>query len=89
MTAEIVNLKKVRKAKARAAKEAQAGANREKFGRTKAERDVVDAREAERNRVLDGAALVPPLVLPAANQGAFPTTANHDDDDDLDAGNVS
>jgi phage repressor protein C with HTH and peptisase S24 domain len=85
MTAEIVNLKKVRKAKARVAKDAQAAANREKFGQTKVERAMIAAREGNRNRTLDGAALTPP----AANQGAFPSTANHDDDDDLDAGNVS
>ncbi len=85
MTAEVVNLKKVRKAKARLAKDAQAAVNREKFGQTKAERVLVERQEADRNRTLDGAALVPT----AANQGAFPTTANHDDDDDLDAGNVS
>jgi Domain of unknown function (DUF4169) len=85
MTAEIVNLKKVRRAKARVAKDAQAAANRGKFGQSKAERISLERQEADRKRALDGAA----LVLPAANQGAFPSTANHDDDDDLDAGNVS
>lgn len=85
MTAEIVNLKKVRKAKARVGKDAQAAANREKFGQTKTGRALVAQREAERNRALDGASLVPP----AANQGGFPSTANHDEDDELDSGNVS
>jgi hypothetical protein len=85
MTAEIVNLKKVRKAKARVGRDAQAAANRAKFGQTKAERAMIAAREGNRARTLDGAALVPL----AANQGAFPATANHGDDDDLDAGNVS
>lgn len=38
MTAEIVNLKRARKAKARAEKEAKAAANRVRSGRTKDER---------------------------------------------------
>ena len=48
--AEIVNLRKARKAKARAEKEAQAAENRITFGRSKAERDLGAAsrRLAER-----------------------------------------
>jgi len=48
--AEIVNLRKARKAKARAEKETQAAENRIKFGRSKAERDLgtTSRRLAER-----------------------------------------
>ena len=41
---EIVNLKRVRKAKARAEKETQAANNRVHFGTPKAERDLAQAR---------------------------------------------
>lgn len=51
--AEIINLNRARKAKARAAKETTAAANRAKHGRTKAER-AKDRLEAERaGKVLD------------------------------------
>ena len=46
--AEIVNLNKVRKEKARADHESRAEANRVKFGRTKAEKDN-DRRAEERS----------------------------------------
>ena len=46
--ADILSLSKARKAKARVAKEAQATENRILFGRTKAEKERVDA-----GRVLD------------------------------------
>ncbi|MES2300896.1 MAG: DUF4169 family protein [Pseudomonadota bacterium] len=53
--AEIVNLRMVRKAKARAEHQAEAQANRAKFGRTKAEK-ARDRLDAERTaRLLDGA----------------------------------
>lgn len=45
--AEIVNLNRTRKAKARAADESRAAANRVKYGRTKAEKEN-DRRAAER-----------------------------------------
>ncbi|CAH0497241.1 DUF4169 family protein [Novosphingobium sp. CECT 9465] len=53
--AEIVNLRSVRKAKARTAQENEAQANRAKFGRTKAEkaRDKIEAARATRK--IDGA----------------------------------
>jgi hypothetical protein len=44
---EPINLNKARKAKARAAKEADAAANRVRFGRSKAQK-AVDKRETER-----------------------------------------
>ena len=44
--AEIVNLRRTRKAKAREAAEAEAAANRAKFGRSKAEKKLRTAEEA-------------------------------------------
>ncbi len=52
---EVVNLRRARKARDRAAEEAQAAANRVAFGRTKAERINDAAVEARRLRALDGA----------------------------------
>jgi len=53
--AEIVNLRRARKAKARTATAAQADANRLAFGRTKAERQAA-ALDTKRARcLLDGA----------------------------------
>jgi len=49
--AEIVNLNKQRKAKARAEDESRAQANRIKFGRTKAEKEN-DRRAEERSALL-------------------------------------
>ncbi|MGE0023442.1 MAG: DUF4169 family protein [Hyphomicrobium sp.] len=45
MTAEIVNLRKARKARDRVAKEKRAAENRAKFGRTKAERADAEAQQ--------------------------------------------
>ena len=55
--AEIVNLNRTRKAKARAAREAEAAANRAAHGRTKAERARDAAEAAKRRALLDGARL--------------------------------
>jgi hypothetical protein len=52
--AEIINLKNVRKQKARANKEAQASQNRVLFGRTKAEKQKQEAEKALANRRIDG-----------------------------------
>jgi hypothetical protein len=53
--AEIINLNRARKAKARVNKAAAADANRAKFGRTKAEKAADTAEAARRKRNLDGA----------------------------------
>lgn len=53
MSAEIVNLRKARKARDRAADEKRAEENRIKFGRTKAERQKIVAEEAAAARHLD------------------------------------
>ena len=51
--AEIVNLRQVRKARARAEKAAEAAANRAKFGRTKAEKTAEAARRELTEKQLD------------------------------------
>jgi hypothetical protein len=53
--AEIVNLNRARKAKARDATEAKASENRAKFGQTKAERARLAAEKAKLRAVTDGA----------------------------------
>ena len=55
--AEIVNLRRHRKARERQAAAAEAQANRATFGRTRGERDHEAAEAAERDRLLDGARL--------------------------------
>ena len=55
MTAEIVNLRKARKAKARADKERQAAENRAVHGRSKAEKERSSLDKARVRRELDGA----------------------------------
>jgi hypothetical protein len=51
---EIVNLKRVKKAKARAEKEAEATSNRAHFGTPKRERDLAKARAEKAARDLAG-----------------------------------
>lgn len=50
---EPVNLNRVRKARAKADDKAQAARNRVAFGRTKAERDLAEARRDNAARALD------------------------------------
>ena len=57
--AEIVNLRRARKARARGEKEAQAAANRAKHGRPKAERRRDEAATEMERRRLDGKRLDP------------------------------
>ena len=54
MTADIVNLRRARKAKARAGREETAAANRTAFGRTKAEKAEATAERERAARSLDG-----------------------------------
>ncbi len=58
--AEIVNLNRVKKARAKAEAEAQAAANRAKHGRAGAEKRAERLEEARRKAALDGARLDPP-----------------------------
>jgi hypothetical protein len=53
--AEIINLRRARKARARATAETTAAANRAAFGRTKAEKQAADADIARHDKTLDGA----------------------------------
>ncbi|HML28113.1 MAG TPA: DUF4169 family protein [Hyphomicrobium sp.] len=55
MTAEIINLNKVRKARERADREREAHENRLKYGQSKAERNVADAQQRKAQADLDGA----------------------------------
>ena len=55
--AEIINLRRHRKARMRADEAAQAEANRAKFGRTPAERAQARAEQAQRDRRLDAVRL--------------------------------
>lgn len=52
---EIVNLRQVKKQRAKAEAAAQAAENRTKFGRTPAEKQTEAAAEARRRALLDGA----------------------------------
>ena len=52
--ADIINLRKARKAKDRAGKEARAVENRVRFGRTKAERELAESAERLAGRKLEG-----------------------------------
>ncbi len=52
---DLVNLNKFRKARQRRAEEIQAGINREKFGRTKAETKADRVTRDKAEKLLDGA----------------------------------
>jgi hypothetical protein len=54
MAAEIVNLRRVRKRKARAEREREAAANRTTFGRTQAEKIKTAAERAYAERHVEG-----------------------------------
>lgn len=53
MSAEIVNLRRARKARTRAASETKAAENRTRFGRTRTERELQAAREALEQKRLE------------------------------------
>jgi hypothetical protein len=55
MTAEIINLNKVRKARERADREREAHENRLKYGQSKSERTIVDTQQRKTQTELDGA----------------------------------
>lgn len=60
MTAEIINLRRARKARNRRDAEARAAENRVAFGRSKAERQATDAAKALERRRLDAMQLEQP-----------------------------
>ncbi len=53
MSAEIINLRQVRKRKSRAEKEKTAGDNRLKYGRSKSERDIARKRRKSLEKDVD------------------------------------
>ncbi|WGM39259.1 DUF4169 family protein [Caulobacter sp. NIBR1757] len=57
--ADLINLNKARKAKARASGKQSAVENRAKFGRTGVDRSLETARKAKVEQALDGAKLTP------------------------------
>ena len=57
--AEIVNLRRMRKHKARRDRESEADANRRRFGRTKAEKSADKDAETRERRSLDAKRLEP------------------------------
>jgi Domain of unknown function (DUF4169) len=54
VNAEIINLRRVKKTLARKEAEQQAEANRKKFGRSKNEKSLTTAKEAQATKLLDG-----------------------------------
>jgi Domain of unknown function (DUF4169) len=60
MTADIINLRRARKAKARAEKERQAEENRRKFGQPKHERKRAQAEKSLGAKRLEGMRREPP-----------------------------
>ena len=55
MSAEIVNLRRVRRAKAKAGQVVKAAENRARFGRTKADRECEALEQARVRRAFEGA----------------------------------
>jgi benzoyl-CoA reductase/2-hydroxyglutaryl-CoA dehydratase subunit BcrC/BadD/HgdB len=55
MTAEIINLNKVRKARERADREREAHENRLKYGQSKSERSLLDAQQRKSQTDLEAA----------------------------------
>lgn len=85
MTAEIINLNKVRKSRARAERAAEAAENRVKFGRSKAERTQTAAEGEKLRRELDGTRRDPSPDKTRPSEGG-----NRDGDgEELDPGTVS
>jgi hypothetical protein len=57
--ADLINLNRARKERARAEKTAKAGENRVAFGRTKADKDAERAKAEQARRILEGHRLSP------------------------------
>ena len=75
MTAEIINLRRARKAKNRREKDKRAEENRARFGLTKAERTHIRDDALRRQRALDGASREE-----ATNQCLAPDQTDSSDD---------
>ncbi|MCF1433237.1 DUF4169 family protein [Agrobacterium vitis] len=68
MSGEVVNLRQVRKAKARTEKEKIADQNRVSFGRSKAEKNLTRALNDKARAALDNSKLEPKLTSPAPDE---------------------
>ena len=66
---DVVSLKPLRKVKARALKEAQASANRARFGRTKFDKDSARAQSEKAARDLDNHARAHARAHPSTTEG--------------------
>ena len=64
MTAEIINLRQVRKQRARDVKAKQATENRIRFGRTRVEREQEALTQARAEEILDGHEREPTIATP-------------------------
>ncbi len=78
MSADIINLRQVRKRKARRDRQEHAAENRTRFGRTKAEREVESARSDKALRDIEGHRREKPRD-PAAPNGGTPDSDASDD----------
>lgn len=76
--AEIINLKDVRKARARAEAEAKAAENRTRFGRTRGERNRQTLEDQRARREHDGNRLERPLSGAGAEKSDDPSDSGHD-----------
>lgn len=77
---EVVNLRRARKAKSRSDAEVAAAANRLRFGRTQAEREVEALEAGRAARLLDGARREPPVSgMPEPPASAGPEACGTDD----------
>ncbi|MGV2124368.1 DUF4169 family protein [Agrobacterium vitis] len=68
MSGEVVNLRQVRKAKARTEKEKIADQNRVSFGRSKAEKNLTSALNDKASAALDNSKLEPTPTSPAPDE---------------------
>ncbi|MVA73187.1 DUF4169 family protein [Agrobacterium vitis] len=68
MSGEVVNLRQVRKAKARTEKEQIADQNRVSFGRSKAEKNLTRALNDKARAALDNSKLEPTPTSPAPDE---------------------
>ncbi|TCS64219.1 DUF4169 family protein [Varunaivibrio sulfuroxidans] len=80
--AEIINLRRYRKAKARKTEDTQASVNRTFFGRTKKEKAAQDDATRRLKDLLDGHKIAPqePPATPGSTPGGSPSNEGPPDD---------
>ncbi|MGQ0457071.1 MAG: DUF4169 family protein [Hyphomicrobium sp.] len=76
MSAEIVNLNKARKQRARDEKTLRAEQNRRRFGQSKAERTFAEAERSRQDRTLDDAQRELPARLDESHDNLDPGSAS-------------